>query len=47
MVGIALTVLLCLMVYAFAGGFAPPNADQCQAAATVQSTSSPLPQAPR
>jgi hypothetical protein len=36
-----------LLVYAFAGGFAPTTAVQCRAAATVWSTSSPLPQALR
>ena len=43
-VGITLTILLYLLVYAFAGGFAPTTAVQCRAAATVWSTSSPLPQ---
>ena len=46
-VGITLTILLYLLVYAFAGGFAPTTAVQCRAAATVWSTSSPLPQALR
>lgn len=46
-VGITLTILLCLLVYAFAGGFAPTTAVQCRAAATVWSTNSPLPQALR
>lgn len=45
-VGITLTILLYLLVYAFAGGFAPTTAVQCRAAATVWS-SSPLPQALR
>ncbi|MCX2931686.1 hypothetical protein ORI20_15500 [Mycobacterium sp. CVI_P3] len=44
-VGITLTMLLCLMVYAFASGFAPSSAVECQTAATVRSTNSPLPQA--
>jgi hypothetical protein len=43
-VGITLTILLYLLVYAFAGGFAPTTAVQCRAAATVWSTSSPPPQ---
>ena len=46
-VGITLTLLLYLLVYAFAGGFAPTTAVQCRAAATVWSTNSPLPQALR
>jgi hypothetical protein len=46
-VGITLTILLYLLVYAFAGGFAPTTAVQCRAAATVWSTNSPLPQALR
>ena len=46
-VGITLTILLYLLVYAFAGGFAPTTAVQCRAAGTVWSTSSPLPQALR
>ena len=46
-VGITLTILLYLLVYAFAGGFAPTTAVQCRAAAAVWSTSSPLPQALR
>lgn len=46
-VGITLTILLYLLVYAFAGGFAPTTAVQCRAAATVWSTNSPLPQAVR
>ena len=46
-VGITLTILLYLLVYAFAGGFAPTTAVHCRAAATVWSTSSPLPQALR
>ena len=45
-VGITLTMLLYLLVYAFAG-FAPTTAVQCRAAATVWSTNSPLPQALR
>ena len=43
-VGITLTILLYLLVYAFAGGFAPTTAVQCRAVAAVWSTSSPLPQ---
>jgi hypothetical protein len=46
-VGITLTILLYLLVYAFAGGFAPTTAVQCRAAAAVWSTSSPFPQALR
>ena len=46
-VGITLTILLYLLVYAFAGGFAPTTAVHCRSAATVWSTSSPLPQALR
>ena len=46
-VGITLTILLYLLVYAFAGGFAPTTAVQCRAAAAVWSTNSPLPQALR
>jgi hypothetical protein len=46
-VGITLTILLYLLVYAFAGGFAPTTAVQCRAAGTVWSTSSPPPQALR
>lgn len=46
-VGITLTILLYLLVYAFAGGFAPTTAVQCRAATTVWSTNSPLPQALR
>jgi hypothetical protein len=46
-VGITFTILLYLLVYAFAGGFAPTTAVQCRAAAAVWSTSSPLPLALR
>jgi hypothetical protein len=46
-VGITFTILLYLLVYAFAGGFAPTTAVQCRAAGTVWSTSSPPPQALR
>jgi hypothetical protein len=46
-VGITLTILLYLLVYAFAGGFAPTTAVQCRAVDAVWSTSSPLPQALR
>jgi hypothetical protein len=46
-VGITLTILLYLLVYAFAGGFTPTTAVQCRAPATVWSTNSPLPQALR
>jgi hypothetical protein len=46
-VEITLTILLYLLVYAFAGGFAPTTAVQCRAAATVWLTPSPLPQALR
>jgi hypothetical protein len=45
--GITLTILLYLLVYAFAGGFTPTTAVQCRAPATVWSTNSPLPQALR
>jgi hypothetical protein len=43
-VEITLTILLYLLVYAFAGGFQPTSAVQCMVAATVWLTSRPLPQ---
>jgi hypothetical protein len=46
-VGITFTILVCLLVYAFAGGFAPTTAIQCRAAAALWSTSTPLLQALR
>ena len=46
-VGITLTILLYLLVYAFAGGFAPTTAVQCRAAASMWFTNGPLPQALR